>query len=180
MMHLLTTFASETAEEESSLFGALGIDWRTLILQIIAFAIMVWVLGKFVYPHLIKAIDDREKSINESVKAAANAEANAEQTQVEIEKLFKEARIEAASVIETAHREAAVMVKEAEDKSKVRADQIIKDARAQLDQDISKARQSLRAEATELVALATEKIIKQKVDSKSDAALIASAIKETV
>lgn len=176
MTHFITTFASEAATEENSLFGALGIDWRMLILQIIAFGIMVWVLGKFVYPHLIKAIDDREKSINESVKAAANAEANAEHTQVEIEKLFKEARLEAASVIDTAHREAAQMVKEAEDKSKNRAEQIIVDARAQLDQDILKARKALRSEATELVALATEKIIKQKVDAKSDTALIKAAI----
>lgn len=176
MTHVFVTFASEAAAEEDSLFGALGIDWRMLILQIIAFGIMVWVLGKFVYPHLIKAIDDREAAIKDSVTAAENAEANATKTQAEIEKLFKEARKDAASVIDTAHREAAIMVKEAEDKAKLRADQIVKDARAQLDQDILKARKALRTEATELVALATEKIIRQKVDAKSDATLIADAL----
>ena len=180
MTHLLLTFASEAAAEpEKSLFGALGIDWRMLLLQIVAFGIMVWVLGKFVYPHLIKAIDAREAAINESVKAAADAEANAEKTQAEIEKLFKKARAEAAEIVETAHKEAATMVKDAEDKAKVRAEQIVKDARTQLDQDVIAARKALRSEATELVALATEKIVRQKVDSSRDAQLIASAIKDT-
>jgi F-type H+-transporting ATPase subunit b len=176
MTQFIQTFASEVAGPEKSLFGALGIDWRMLLLQLIAFGIMVWVLGKFVYPHLIKAIDAREDAINESVKAAANAELNAEKTQAEIERLFKDARAEASSVIETAHREAAVMVKDAEDKATMRAEQIVKDARVQLDQDVVKARKALREEATELVALATEQIIRQKVDTKTDAALIAAAI----
>lgn len=176
MTQFIQILATETTGEEKSLFGALGIDWRQLVLQLIAFAFLVWILGKFVYPHLIKAIDSREQSIEDSVKAATEAESNAEKTQAQIEKLFSEARAEAAGVVDTAHREAAEMVKEAEERSKKRADQIVADARAQLDQDVLKARKTLRNEATELVALATEKIIREKVDTKRDAALIASAV----
>lgn len=176
MTQLILNIASEAAEPEKSLFGAIGIDWRQLLLQLIAFAFLVWILGKFVYPHLLKAIDDREKAIEDSVKAATDAESNAEKTQADIEKLFKKARIDAAEIVETAHRESAAMVKEAEDRAKKRGEQIVSDARAQLDQDILKARKALRAEATELVALATEKIIHEKVDAKRDAQLIASAI----
>lgn len=180
MMHMTHYFAAAEAEAagNDSLFGALGIDWRMLVLQIVAFGVLVWVLGKFVYPHLIKAIDNREKAIADSVKAANEAEANAEKTQAEIEKLFGEARAEAASIVDTAHKEATNMVKDAEDKAKKRAEQIVADARAQLDQDILKARKALRDEATELVALATEKVVREKVDAKRDAALIAGALEE--
>ena len=177
-MHLTPYFAATEAAEEASLFGALGIDWRMLVLQVIAFAVLVWFLGKFVYPHLIKAIDKREQAIADSVAAANEAEEKAEQTQAEIEKLFAEARAESTAIIETAHKEAATMVKDAEEKAKKRADQIVSDARAQLDQDVRKARLALREEATELVALATEKIVREKVDTKRDAALLASALKE--
>jgi len=179
MINTLQIFAAtEEAAGNDSLFGALGIDWRTLVLQVIAFGILVWILGKFVYPHLIGAIDRREKAIEESVAAANEAEAKAEETQKEVEKLFKDARAESAAIVDTAHKEAANMVKEAEDKAKKRADQIVQDARAQLDQDILKARAELRNETTELVALATEKIVREKVDPKKDKSLIETALKE--
>jgi F-type H+-transporting ATPase subunit b len=178
MMHITHNFAAAEAAGNDSLLGALGIDLRLLVLQIIAFAILVWVLGKFVYPILIRAIDKREQAIADSVKAANEAEQNAEKTQVEIEKLFKQAREESAAIVETAHKEAAVMVKDAEDKAKKRADQIVADARAQLDQDVLKARKALRDEATELVALATEKIVREKVDATKDKALITNALRE--
>ena len=179
MMQLPTYFAAAQAAEQDSIFGALGIDWRLLILQIVAFAILVWLLGKFVYPHLINAIDKREQMINDSVKAAHEAEENAEKTQAEIEKLFAEARSESSAIVATAQQEAAALVKEAEDRSKKRADQIIADARQQLDQDVMKARKALRQETADLVALATEKIVREKVDSKKDQELIAAAIKES-
>lgn len=177
-MNITPLFAATEAAAEQSLFGALGIDWRMLLLQIVAFGVLVWFLGKFVFPYLIRAIDKREQAIADSVAAASEAEANAEKTQAEIEKLFEKARTESAAIVETAHKEATAMVKEAEDKSKKRADQIVSDARAQLDQDIIKARKSLRDEATELVALATEKIIREKMDASKDAKLISSAIEE--
>ena len=73
-MNFLQTFA-ETAETDGGLFGALGIDWRLLILQIVAFLIMVWVLGKFVYPWLMKSVDERQANIEAAAKAAKKAEA---------------------------------------------------------------------------------------------------------
>lgn len=182
MMQFITLFANtEAATEaaaEQSIFAALGIDWRMLLLQIIAFVILLWVLGKFVYPPMVKAIDNREKAIAESIAAANNAEEQAEKTQEKIEKLFREAREESSQVIESAHKEAAILVKDAEDRAKKRADQIIADTRVQLEQDIAKARQELRTETIQLVALATETIVREKVDTTRDATLISKALEE--
>lgn len=186
MMQLTTLIASAEAAAETvheaagqkSLFGALGIDWRLLLLQIIAFLVLLWVLGKFVYPQLIKAIDNREKAIADSVAAAVNAEAEAEKTQAKIDQLFTEARTESAQILEAAHKEAATLVKEAEDKAKKRSEQIVADAQNQLARDIAQARKQLRQETAELVALATEKIVREKVDAARDAKLIDQAIQE--
>lgn len=175
MMQLTQGFAA-TETAESGMFEALGIDWRLLILQGVAFVILVWFLGKFVYPHLIKAIDRREERIAESVAAAEAAEEKAESAQAEVEALLKKARTEAAMIVDTAHKEAAAESKEVEERAKKRADQIVSDARAQLDQDIARARKQLRDETTELVALATEKIIGEKLDAARDTKLIKSTL----
>ena len=179
-MQLLHTFASTEAEAAQSegLFSVLGIDARTLLLNLIAFVILLWVLKKFVFPPLVKAIDSREQAIAASVAAASEAEAKAEQAQAEISKLLADARAEATDIVGFATTEAATMVKDAEDKAKVRAEQIVSDARAQLDADILKARKTLKADAVALVAAATEKVVGEKLDASKDEARIKQALSE--
>lgn len=179
MQNLYYLAATEQAHAESGgLFTALGIDWKLLLLQGVAFLILVWFLGKFVYPVLIKAIDERQAAIEQGTKAAEIAQQKAEKAEADVNKMFKQAQAEAESIVSTAHKEAATMIEDAETKAKKRADHIVSEAKAQLDQDVVVARKALRQETTELVALATEKIIREKIDAKRDAKLIETAIKE--
>ena len=71
-MNFLSQFAAETTTNKD-LFTALGIDWRLLILQIIAFLVLVALLGKFVYPWLIKSVDARQDGIEAAAKATVAA-----------------------------------------------------------------------------------------------------------
>lgn len=108
MNHLLIQLASAAAEtEKKDIFSSLGIDWTLLIIQIIAFLILLAVLAKFVYPVLVRAIDKREADMEESAKAVDQARADAAASEERVEKLLAEARKDASAVIETAHKEAA-------------------------------------------------------------------------
>lgn len=176
-MNFLSTFA-ETAEVKGDVFSALGIDWTLLILQIVGFLLLVVLLGKFVYPWLMKQVDDRQKNIEQAAEVAKQAQASAEKNQAEVEKLLAEARKEAADIVSTAKLEATEMVATSEAKAKSSAEKIVADAQAQISKDIDKARRELHDETLELVALATEKVIQKKLDKKADEALITSLLKE--
>ena len=179
MIHALQLMATaESHAEGGGLFSALGIDWQLLGLQGIAFLILVFLLGKFVYPKLVAAIDAREKAISESVEAASKAEAKAEEAQAEVKKVLSDARKEAGEIVATAKKEATAQVEAAEAKAKKRAEHIATEAKEQLAQDITKAKAELRRETTELVALATEKIVRDKLDANRDGKLIEAALKE--
>ena len=179
-MEYLTQFASTEAATsgKSDIFSTLGIDWRLLVLQIVAFLILVWLLGKFVYPWLMKSVDERQAKIEESVKAAELAEQKAESAQEEVAKLLKEARAEAKDIVTTAKDEAAAMVADAEGKAKTRSEKIVKDAHDQLSKDVIAARKALHNDTIELVALATEKIVGKTVNDSIDKKIIADAVKE--
>jgi F-type H+-transporting ATPase subunit b len=178
-MNVLTQFAeTAAATENSDIFTTLGINWQLLILQIIAFAILVWALGKYVYPFLMKSVDERQAKIEESVKAAQDAETNAQSAQDEIAKMLKEARVEAKDIVSTAKDEAAAMVAASDEKAKLRAEKIVADAQEQLAKDVIAARKQLHNDTIELVALATEKVVGKTVDSKVDDAVIKNAVKE--
>lgn len=176
-MEILTQFAA-SGGDGGNLFAAIGIDWKILIFQVISFLVLVWLLAKFVYPIFVKTIDDRQEAIEQSAKAAETAEAHAKEAEDNVKKALKEARKEADDIVATAHKEAVAMTADAEAKSKKQAEYIASEAKEQIKQDIRDARKALKQETTELVALATEKIVKQKVDAKTDKALIESAIKE--
>ena len=176
-MNILTQFA-ETDAASGGIFSALGIDWQMLIFQIIAFVILVSLLGKFVYPSLIKTVDARHDDIEASTKAAQEAEKKAQEAIQNIDKMLKQARTEAGEIVTTAKEEATAAIEAADAKSKVRAERILSEAHTQLDKDVIAAQKMLQNETLELVALATEKVVGKTVTPKIDEAVISTAIRE--
>lgn len=181
MIGSLQQFAAsshEAAEAGGDVFTSLGINGQMLLFQAVAFVILVVLLGKFVYPILMRAVDERQEKIEAGQKAAAEAEKKAAEAQDEVAKLLKEARSEAKDIVTTAKDEATAMIAESEKKAKDRADKIVSDAHEQLEKDVIAARKALRNDTIELVALATEKVVNKSFASEVDNKVIASAIKE--
>jgi F-type H+-transporting ATPase subunit b len=176
-MNILTQFAS-TEPASGGIFTALGIDWKMLIFQIVAFVVLVWLLGKFVYPILIKTIDARHEEIKASTKAAQEAEKQAIVTSQRIEKLLKEARVQASDIVLTAKEEATAAAEAADAKAKTRTERIIADAHQQIAKDILSAKKALHNETLELVAQATEKVVGVAVTPSVDEHVIADALRE--
>ncbi|MEO6110052.1 MAG: F0F1 ATP synthase subunit B [Candidatus Saccharimonadales bacterium] len=177
-MNSLSQFA-ETTASKSDIFVALGIDWRLLILQIIAFLILVFLLGKFVYPWLMKSVDDRQANIDAAVKAAAKAQEAVVKNQEQVAALLAEARKQAAEIVDTAKLESSEIVTNSEQKARTNAEQIVADAQAQIEKDVANVKKDLYNETIELVAMATQKVVGAKLTKSIDADLIAAAIKES-
>lgn len=177
MVHLLTQLAS-TEASSGGIFEALGIDWKTLIIQIIAFLLLVLLLGKFVYPWLLKSVDERQAKIDAAVKAASEAQKSANDAEERVQALLKDAQVEAADIVATAKAESAAAVATAEDKAKKRAEQIVADAKDDIAKEIVAAKKALHDETLQLVALATGKVVGKVMDGKLNDAIIKDALKD--
>ena len=57
------------------------INWFTVIAQVINFLVLVWLLKRFLYKPILKAVDDREKKIAAHVKDANHLKAEAKKEQ---------------------------------------------------------------------------------------------------
>ncbi|MCL2038264.1 F0F1 ATP synthase subunit B [Candidatus Saccharibacteria bacterium] len=177
MISLIAT--AETSAESGGVFGALGIDWKLLILQAIAFGFLVFILAKWVYPPILKMLDRREKLIEDSVKAAKEAGEKAESAAAEIASKLKKARSDADDIVNAAREQSTQILADSEKEAARRAEQTVEAARQQLARDVEAARKVLRDETISLVAMATEKVVGEKVDTSKDAKLIRDAIKES-
>ncbi len=176
-MHDMLIVAS-SGQSSPGLLQALGIDGKLLVEQAIAFLILVFILGKFVYPALVKAIDARRDQIEAGMQEAKEAAEALEKAEAKVADMLADARKEADEIIARSHQEATAMVADAEEKAKNRSEQIVADARTQLDADVRKAREALKSETIKLVALATEHVVNEKLDEKKDANLIKGALSQ--
>lgn len=172
-----TTGAVHEAASDPTLFGALGIDWRMLLLQILAFVVLLWVLNKFVYPHLLKAIDARQEAIEAGLNASKEAQDQAKEAEKRIAKELEKARKQADEIIDASHKEAASVISDAEEKASRRAESIVSEAKADLNNQVLSAKKMLAQEARALIGSATEQIIGEKLDASKDAQLVDKAIK---
>lgn len=178
-MQFLTQFANETAQPEGQdLFTSLGINWQMLVLQIVAFLLLVFVLGKWVYPLLMKSVDQRQADIEAAARAAKESQKNAEETQEETARLLEEAKKQASEIVATAKLESSELSSASAEKARVTAEKIVADAHDQLQKDVDAAKRELHDETLKLVALTTEKVVRKTHVKKDDEALIAALLKE--
>ena len=172
-MQTFTQFAA------SDLLGVLGIDLKMLVFQVVGFVILVWLMAKFVYPPLLKTIDDRQDKIEASSEAAKEAEEKAANTAAEITKLLAEARKDASEIIVTAKEEAIAQAAENAAKSKAEAERIVAAAQDTITKEVLAAKKALHNETIELVALATEKVVGKAVTAGVDNGVIKTALEES-
>lgn len=170
-------FAS-SEPSSGGIFGALGINFQVLAIQVVAFIILLLILKKFVYPWLIKSVDGYRNDLESASKAAAKARSAADDAQDKVAKILKEAQTSAAEIISTAKLESANLLSDSEQKAKKRSEQIVADAQDEIKKEIIAAKKALHNETLELVAMATEKVVGKVISDEADAKLIDEAIKE--
>ena len=168
--------AAEPAKGD--IIAGLGINGTLLIFQLIAFLLLFLILAKFIFPVFMRIVDKREKLIEESTRAAIDAEKNAAAAEDRIKKMLSKARSEAGDIVTTAKDEANALIAEAEKKASNNAESILARARESIEKEVASAKRDLHNETVELVALATKKVVGATVDEKVDTRLIETAVRE--
>lgn len=178
MEAMLFFAATETAAENNDLLGSLGIDVRLLIVQSLAFLVLLWVLSKYVYPVISGMLEKREAAIRQGVEMAENAEKNAAQASERVDKMLSDARKQASEVIATAKDEASSIVATANESAARQTERMVDRANAEIEKEVETARQKLREETIDLVALATEKVLGNAMTETIDKKVVASALQD--
>ncbi len=170
---LLTHFAAT----ETSGIGALGIDGKAFVIQLLTFLLALLVLKKWAVKPILKVMDERRRTIESGVNLGDEMKQRQALLAKEIAEKLQDARAQADGIIassEEAARDAAAAI---ESKAHAKADGILKEAEGRIAQDTARARKKLESEIVGLISDATEVIVDEKVDAKKDAALIDKALK---
>ena len=144
----------------------------TLIAQMIVFLILIWFTMKFIWPALMKAMDERARRIEDGLSTADRARKELAAADARAAEEIKHARAEAATIIERANQQAGQIV------DKARADALLEAAKqkAQAQADIEnmahRARAELRGQVATLAVQGAEKILGREVNAETHKALL--------
>jgi len=146
----------------------------TLVAQMAAFLAFIWFTARFVWPPLMKAIDERQKHIADGLAAAERGKQELASAATRSDQQLKEARDRAADIIAQAEKRAAQIVDEAKSSAKQEGDRLVAGAKAEIDQEMNRAREALRSQVAALAVQGAEKILSREVDAKAHADILSS------
>ena len=141
----------------------------TFFWMIVAFGILVFILGKWGWPMLLKALKKREIAIADALNAAEKAKEEMKQLTAHNEDLLKEAKIERDEMLRNARLASDQIVEEARAKASAEADRIVESARENINYEKLKAMTELKNQIANLSIEIAEKLIRAELEDKSKA-----------
>lgn len=148
----------------------------TFFAELIAFILMILILGRYAYPRIIKAATEREDRIEAGLRAAQESEERLSKVQAQVEQTLEEARAQARDIINRSHGEATGEAAEVLAKARTDAEALIERARSEIGGERDRAIQDLRAEVSSLVVAATQRLLGETIDAKAHQRLIDEAL----
>ena len=144
----------------------------TFIIQMIVFLILVGFTMKFVWPPIVKALDERAQKIADGLSAADKAKADLSAANRRVEEQLSAARNETAQRLADAERLAQAMVEEAKTRASEEGAKIVAAAKAEAAQESLKAREALREQVAALAVKGAEQILRKEVNAGVHADLL--------
>ena len=144
----------------------------TLFAQMIVFFILWWVVARFVWPPLVKALDERATNVAEGLAAAERGKIDLANATKTAEEAMASARQEGVQRVAEAEKRAQLTAEEIKANAQAEAARIIAQAKLDAEQQIGKARDELRNQVAALAVKGAEQILRREVDPKSHAALL--------
>src|SRR5678815_1231978 len=141
-------------------------EFGLLIWTLLAFLVVFFILGKYAWPAIVKGLNQREKSIADSLATAEKVKAEMAQMKSENEQLLARAREERAQLLKEARETKDKIISEAKEQAKTVADKIVTEAQAAITSQKMAALTEVKNQVGKLVIEVSEKILRREFDNK--------------
>ena len=142
----------------------MDINIGTLLGQTIAMIFFVWFCMKYIWPHILNAIEERQTKIADGLAAAERGQQKLEQAQAEADDIVAAARKQATGILDQAHARANEIVADGKADGVKERDRQLAAARAEIEQETNRAREALRGQVSAIAVASAEKILNREID----------------
>lgn len=151
---------------------SLGINWKIFLGEIINFAILLYLLKRFVYKPLAERLESRRLKIEDGVKKSEEAEQILKLAESSKEITLSEAKKAAEGLVVKGEARAKEKAGEVLSQASQEKEKIIKKAFDEGKREIEKMRKNQQEITMEMGIAVAEKILKEKIDAQKDKNLI--------
>lgn len=137
-----------------------------LFWMLLSFGVVLFILGKYGFPIIVKMVDKRKAYIDESLEAAKEARAQLEGVKQEGERMLHEVREEQARILKEAREIHAKIVSDAKEQASMEAAKITNEAQALIQKEKEKALQDVRSQIADLSLDIAEKVLRKNLEDK--------------
>ena len=134
--------------------------------QLVTFLIVLFLLAKFAWKPIMKALHEREDSIESALSAAEKAKLEMQALKADNEKLLKEARAERESMLKEARELKNKMIEDAKTEAQAQANNMIAQAQAAIESEKKSAMAELKNHVAGLSLDIAEKVVRQELSNK--------------
>lgn len=150
----------------------------TLFAQLVVFFILAWFTMKFVWPPIMKALDERAKKIADGLEAADKARMDLALADKKAVEELRKARETATEMRTNAERQAAQIIDEARRESGRIVAQAREAAETEAATAAQRAKEALRDQVAHLAVAGAERILRREINAQAHAQLLANLKQE--
>jgi F-type H+-transporting ATPase subunit b len=149
-----------------------------MIWTIICFLVTLYVLKRFAFGPIQKAIDERRERIRQSIEEADHAREEARKLLEEHKKLIGRAKTDAEEILAEARRIAEANERRMREELETDRQRRLEETRKQIEAETRRALEQIRLEVVDLSLLAATKVTKKTLDDADHKRLIEEAVGE--
>lgn len=143
-------------------------DFGLLFWMVLSFSILLFILKKFAWKPILKALADRENSIDEALQAAQLAKEEMTRLQADNEKILREAIIEREQIVKEAREMKDSIVRDAKTLATIEANKVMENAKTAIEQEKSAAIGEIKDIISTFSIDIAEKILKEHLADEAD------------
>ena len=150
----------------------------TLLIQIVAFVLLIWFVNKVLWGPISKLMEERQKRIADGLSAAEKGKRELEMAEKRAKEVLKDAKEQAQNIIGQAEKRANEIVDDAKVKAQEEAERIRTGAQAELAQEVAAAREQLRGEVAQLAVAGAGQILAREIDANAHQEILDRLVKQ--
>jgi F-type H+-transporting ATPase subunit b len=144
----------------------------TLFIQSLVFVILGWITMKFIWPPLIKAMNERQSKIAEGLAAADKGEKSLAEAKAQATEIVKEARAQAMKIVDQANRRSNELIDEAKGTAMAEGQRVLAEAQEEVALEKTRAREQLRKEIAGIAVAGASRLLGREIDARTHADLL--------
>ncbi|MEO8065230.1 MAG: F0F1 ATP synthase subunit B [Candidatus Doudnabacteria bacterium] len=158
--------------------GTLGINWKLFLAQLINFSIILFIFWKWVVKPLGATLTKRTERIEEGLKNADRLDEEKKKFDAWKTQEMKKVRAEADKILRTTADTATKIKQETIVEAQNQARKVMEQAKSSVENEKTRMLKEIKQEIATLVVATSEKILRGKLDSKTDHELINESVRQ--